>query len=92
MNRTDRIWEHVDTAFGHADRAFKEADKAFAEADKLFSELGTQTTEHTPTGTVHQLNFCSRSRWERLRLTKKFFKMTCCVLFTGKARLHFRDR
>jgi len=90
MSRTDRIWQH-------ADAAFKEANKAFAEADRLFSEMpsgnGHTTFERgRERGKTHQLKFEARSGGERWRLTKKFFKMTLGVLFTGKAQLHFKDR
>lgn len=90
MNRTDRIWQHTNAAF-------READKAFAEADRLFSEMPS-SNEHTifergrERGKAHQLKFEARSGGERWRLTKKFFKMTLGVLFTGKAKLHFKDR
>lgn len=86
MSRTDRIW-------AHADAAFKEADKAFEEADRLFSELPPNgSAKSTSTGKIHQLHFDTRNANERWRLTKKFFKMALGVLFTGKAKLHFKDR
>ena len=87
MNRTDRVWSHVDTAFGHA-------DKAFAEADRLFRDSPPSGSERIRTGdgTVHELHFNSHSRAERLRLSKKFFKMAVAVLFNGKTKLNFRDR
>ena len=92
--RTDRVWSHVDTAFGHADKAFAEADKAFAEAGRLFRDSPSNGSERIRTGdgTVHELHFNSHSRAERLRLSKKFFKMAVAVLFNGKTKLNFRDR
>lgn len=82
MSRTDRIWSHAEAAF-----------KAFAEADRLFSELPPNgSSKSTLTGKIHRLQFKARNAKERWRLFKKFFKITLGVLFTGKARLQFKDR
>lgn len=85
MNRTDRVW-------AHADAAFAEADKAFAEAQRVMNDLPPNAAWFAKDGVVHQLHFNTGGGWERLRLSKKFFKMAVGVLFTGKAKLSFKDR
>ena len=83
MTRTEKI-----------DAAFAEADKAFAEADKIFAERAghTESAQRTKADHLHQVHFEARSRAERWRLTRKFFHMTFTMLFTGKTRIHFKDR
>jgi len=83
--RTERVWQHFDAAFA-------EADKAFAEADRLFKDAPPNGSPHAKTGGIHQLNFQARNATERWRLTKKFIKMAFGVLFTGSAKLSFKDR
>jgi hypothetical protein len=85
MTRTDKIWEH-------ADAAFAEVNKAFAEADKLFAEAQPESARRTKTDHLHQVHFEARTRAERWRLTRKFFRMAFTMLFTGKTRIHFKDR
>lgn len=85
MNRTDRVWAHADAAFAEADRAFKEADRIFRSMPPNGSGRQRMTG-------FHQLRFEARSGSERWRLLKKFLSMALGILFTGKARLNFKDR
>jgi hypothetical protein len=83
MTRTDRV----------CTAALKSADAAFDEAERIFQELPrTATSQPSYRALKHELKFQARSHVERLRTAKKFFKVALTVLFTGRAKLQFKDR
>ena len=93
MTRTEdtetRLWGHFNDAMKHADEAFAAADRAFNEAETYHPKQKCRTG----TGNQkHSLRFSAHTLRERWRLTKRFFKMGCRVLATGRTEFCFRER
>ena len=88
MARTDKVRSAVDRAFDLFDKGFEAAQDSFQAAAEEVNGLPAEPLEPG----YHQIRFAAKNWRERGRLFRRFTRLACAALFTGKAEFRFVNK